>query len=317
MLNRSGRSLAGPVLGALFALLGAAARADADASSNVPAEAVAPAVDLAPPELQQPPFLFEVVRHLYRWYLDEGDVERVADRKQFPFWIRELHPPLDPGDRSRLGEIILPLLGVSVRLKQADYRIDELKVTVRSKGFKIVNVARIDVPAARPADCALVEVDLKSMLDYLFRTRAQRDYPDAALGKRLRQAVAEQVGEDDKSEAGDQAVYVSPLSPVANELWVFWETHKMLIRFASDIDLANTAVWDHETLAVRTYDIEKQVVVALGEAAGSNAFMTRDQVGRALYNCIVFGRRMTITPTNAPAAASAEPAAVSPSAGSR
>ena len=34
--------------------------------------------------------------------------------------------------------------------------------------------------------------------------------------------------------------------------------------------------------------------MSLNEAAGSNAFMTRDQIGRALYNCIVLGRRFEV-----------------------
>jgi hypothetical protein len=45
---------------------------------------------------------------------------------------------------------------------------------------------------------------------------------------------------------------------------------------------------------VKTWDVLNQVVVSLDEAAGSNAFMTRDQIGRALYNCVVLGRRLEI-----------------------
>ena len=70
----------------------------------------------------------------------------------------------------------------------------------------------------------------------------------------------------------------------------------MLIRFASDIDLASPAVWEHEELAARLYDIDENVVVSLDEVAGSNAYLTRAQVGRALYNCIVLGRRVELQP---------------------
>ena len=87
----------------------------------------------------------------------------------------------------------------------------------------------------------------------------------------------------------------APLSPVANEVWVYWENRKLLIRFASDIDLTNPAVWEHESLMVKTWDTLNQVVVSLDEAAGSNAFLTRDQIGRALYNCIVLDRRLEAT----------------------
>ena len=38
---------------------------------------------LAPAELVQPAYLYEVTRHLYRWYLDEAEVERVVQARQF------------------------------------------------------------------------------------------------------------------------------------------------------------------------------------------------------------------------------------------
>ena len=44
-------------------------------------------------------------------------------------------------------------------------------------------------------------------------------------------------------------------------------------------------------------DIDEQTVVSLDEVAGSNAYLTRDQVGRALFNCIVLGKRMILNPS--------------------
>jgi hypothetical protein len=66
--------------------------------------------------------------------------------------------------------------------------------------------------------------------------------------------------------------------------------------------LTNPAVWEHETLAVKLFSLDQKVVVSLDEVAGSNAFMTRDEAGRALFNCIVLGRRVSLQPpANAPA----------------
>jgi hypothetical protein len=70
----------------------------------------------------------------------------------------------------------------------------------------------------------------------------------------------------------------------------------MLIRFTSDLDLSNPSVWGKESLKVRTFDIDKQVVVSQSEVPGSNAFLNRDQVGRVLYNCIVLGQRVAVAP---------------------
>ncbi len=89
-------------------------------------------------------------------------------------------------------------------------------------------------------------------------------------------------------------VHVAPLSPVANELWVFIEERKLLVQFTSDNDLENPAMWEHQSLVVRSYDILNQTVVSLHDVPGSNAFLTRDQVGRALYNCVILGRRIVV-----------------------
>jgi hypothetical protein len=249
------------------------------------------------PELLSKPFLFEVVRHLYRWYMDEADALKAARLPVFTFWVRDLRPNLDPGDRSRLGEIILPGFGIAVRVKQADYAIEETGIRVKNSSFKITNVARIDIPAPRPPGAIPVEVDYSEIRGYLFRTRSQVEYPEGDLLMRLRLAARKEIERElarrgAKAPEGEQIVHLSPLSPVANEAWAFSETGRLLIRFASDIDLADPAVWDHEELAVKTYDADSQVVVSLDEVAGSNAYLTRDQVGRVLFNCIILGRRL-------------------------
>jgi hypothetical protein len=253
-----------------------------------------------PPEITQTNYLFEVVRHLYRWHIDESEVERIVGSKRFIFWVCRLDTQLDPGDQSILGEIILPQVNLSVRVKKADYRIEELGTVVQSKSFKITQVIRGQAPGYAPRACVVVEVEVKEMLDYLFQTRNQRDYPDAVLVDRLRQAVrkeAEAAGIIQTNAAAvEQVVHLAPLSPVANETWVFWEAGRKLLHFASDIDLANPAVWQHEVLAARIYDLDQQVVVTHEEAPGSNRFLTRYQVSRALFNCVVLGQRITLPP---------------------
>ncbi len=255
-----------------------------------------------PAELLDEQYLYEVVRHLYRWYLDEADALKVTRDKQIVFWVRRLHTKLDPGDRSVLGQIILPKLGVSARVKKADYVIEEYGAHVKNDRFKIINVSRISVPARPPSDVVAVKVDHDDMRDYLFKTRMSMMFPEGKLLESLRAAAREEILEDqsDKPQAlakgRDQIVHLSSISPVANEVWIFWETGRLLLRFASDFDLTHPAVWDHEELSVDLYDIDEQVVVSLDEVAGSNAYMTRDQVGRALFNCIVLGRRLVLEP---------------------
>ena len=268
-------------------LLAAAAGAPAAVPSAAKATTALPA------ELLESSFLYEITRHLYRWYMDESDVEKQAGEKDFPFWVRRAEAPLDAGDRSALATVLLPRMGIEVKVKKADYTIEELDLAVKSKGVRIVNVARVPVPAAPPPGAVVQAVAYAEMQDYLFRTRTQAEFPDEAMFERLRVALREHLGLDpNQREAGEQVVHVAPLSPVANELWVFWENKKLLIRFSSDVDLENPEMWKHQTLGIRTYDVLTQTVVALDEAAGSNAYLTRDQIGRALFNCVILGQRL-------------------------
>lgn len=254
----------------------------------------------APPELLQTNYLYEVVRYLYRWHLDESEIERIVGAKQFVFWVCRLEPKLDPGDRSVLGEILLPQVGLGVKVKKADYTIEDLGVVVKSPNFRVTRITRGQVPAHAPRGAAVVEVDMQDMRDYLFRTRNQHDYPDAALVEHLRQALRKEAAKQGilatNAPAGEQMVHLAPLSPVANDTWVFWEAGRKLFYFASDIDLANPAVWEHQSLMVHIFDLDQQVVVSHEEAPGSNRFLTRYQVSRALFNCILLGQRISVPP---------------------
>jgi hypothetical protein len=266
-------------------------------------------VSSIPPELLEKSYLYEVVRHLYRWYVDESEVERIIDAKKFTFWVRRLESQLDPGDRSIISEILLPQLDIAVRVKKADYTIKDMAIDVKSPGFRITQIVRANVTVFSRLSCQVVEVDVNEMRDYLFRTRNQKDFPDAVMIEHLRQALLKEVTKESISmtnlPAGERIIHMAPLSPVANETWIFWEDGRKLFFFASDIDLANPAVWEHETMMVRVFDLDQQVIVSPREAPGSNRFLTRYQVSRALFNCIMLGRRVTLPPP--PAAGSGSP----------
>ncbi len=263
----------------------------------------APAAAAAAPmaQMTSQPWLNEIVRHLYRWYIDERDIDAVVASGEIVFWTRPLTVKLDEGDRSRFGEVVLPQFSLVVKVKQADYAIPELDTTVRNADFRITDVARLDPPLARHEGATEIRANYQELRDELFKTRLQAAFPEGELLDRLRAAVRAELAKSLGTKAGDppaaeQVVHLAPLSPIANEAWVFWETGRKLIRFASDIDLANPAVWEHEQLAVKLFDIDRKVVVSLDEVAGSNAFMTRDEAGRALFNCIVLGKRIELTP---------------------
>lgn len=248
-------------------------------------------------ESLQKPFMFELVRYLYRWHLDADDLKRPEKGDQFVFWVRDLEKALDEGDESRFAEVVIPHFGMLVTLKFSNYHIAELGVHIRNDGYKVVHVTRHIPPALIPAGYTLVSVDAKEMVDHLFRTRNDKTFPSEQMLLPMRDSVGRVVEEDFEKRGADipnegQILHLAPLSPVVNESWFFWETGRMLIRVASDIDLNHPLVWQQDSLFVDTYDLESQVVVSMDEAAGSNAYLTRDQIGRVLYNCIVLGVRL-------------------------
>ncbi len=254
-------------------------------------------------EFNEKPYLFEVVRHLYRWYMDEEDIKFTTSNDKFVFWVRSLDYKLDAGDNSKFGEIILPRLGIRIKVKKADYTIEKVNIVVKNDTFKIVNVGRIPINKSEkvPAGYTDITVEYKEMRDYLFKTRKDVTFPDEELILRIRKTARAELLDDLKKDGkklptGNPVIHISSLSPVANEVWVFWEEGRLMLKFASDIDLSNPIVWDHDEMSVKPYDIDTQVVVSMNEVAGSNAYMTRDQIGRALYNCIVLGKRVVLNP---------------------
>jgi hypothetical protein len=260
-----------------------------------------------PPEITSKPWLHEVVRHLYRWYIDERDIDAVVAADEVIFYVRELKPTLDEGDRSRFCEVVLPQFQVVVKAKQADYTIPELDTTVKNTSFRITSVTRLDEPPPKPDGAIEIRLNYTQLRDELFRTRALAAFPEGELLERLRAAARTELFKDPKNlpenppnqPAGplpQQTIFLAPLSPIANEVYIYWEDRRTLIRFASDIDLTNPAVWQHESLAVRLFPLEQKTVVSLDEVSGSNAFLTRDQAGRALFNCVVLGRKLLLQP---------------------
>jgi hypothetical protein len=150
-----------------------------------------------------------------------------------------------------------------------------------------------------------LRVPKKELVQLLFTTRNIVEFPDEVMIERMRQALREQVNDQLGEEAGgklakrehakEHTFYFAPISPISNDLWVFWETGGKVFRFSSDTDINTKAYWDYEKLGIRIYDLKTYVVVSLTETAGSNAFVTRDWAARVLYNCVVHGRRMVIT----------------------
>ena len=166
---------------------------------------------------------------------------------------------------------------------------------MRNDSFKVHSVGAYTLaPAARSA-YTVYRFDRGELSDYLFKTRNDRVFPDEHLRERLRAAVRKTMGDRPADvEEGPAVVYLAPLSPVSNDLWVYWENGHRIIRFSSDADLTQKIYWDLAGIDVHVYDLRENVVVSLGEVPGSNKYVTRDWAARVLFNCIALGQKVTM-----------------------
>ena len=139
---------------------------------------------------------------------------------------------------------------------------------------------------------------------HLFETRNALDFPDEAMVNQIRLAVRDEIRERIREKGIEmtgepEILHLASLSPVANSAWIFWERGRLLIRYTSQFDLGSPLAWRHPEHAVTVYDLTTQVVVSLHEVPGSNAYFTRDMVARALFNCVVLGKRIELIPDSA------------------
>jgi len=240
----------------------------------------------------------DLSRYLYRWYFDENDYARLDPQLKDQLWLRRLEMIADEGDRSRYLEVVLPAVGVAVTLKKTDYRIPELKLDIRSGGYRVIRVSR---DAVSPKGFAVLKLHSDALIAKIFEMRLERTFPGDALQTHILTNLSPQADALAQSPRNvPQTFFFAPVHEVDNEAWVFWEEGKLLFKASSEIDLANPDAWRTERLELTVIDTVCQTVVSFSERPGSNRHVTRDQVGRALYNCVVLGQKRTALPAASP-----------------
>ena len=249
------------------------------------------------PQVLTREYVAEILRYLYRWYADETMLAAVSQHTDTELWVRPLHPRLDSGDNSLFCEALIPSVHLRIVLKRADYLVEELGQRVRNESYKVHSVEpHAALPAAR-SEYTVYRFDRAELVDYLFRTRNNGVFPDKELQERLRAAVRKAIVPRPPDVAeGPPEVYVAPLSPVSNDLWVYWDNGHRIIRFSSDADLAQKIYWDVAGVDVHVYDLRDNVIVSMGEVPGSSKYVTRDWAARVLFNCIALGQKVVLQP---------------------
>jgi len=243
----------------------------------------------------------QLTQYLYRWYLDETDFKRFNPEFKHQLWIRIPQTVADPQDKSRYLEVVFPAMGVMVTLKKTDYQIPELKLAVKNDGYRVTQVCRDTCRRnVQQSDYAVMDINIDALYERLFKTRLERVYYDAALLSQLKEsaqheiAALHEVPGQSQQPHPPETLYVAPVNTLANEIWCFWEEGKMLLRFTSDIDLSNPELWTQESVTIQLYSAVEQTVVSHEERPGDARFITRDQIARALFNCIILGQKISL-----------------------
>jgi hypothetical protein len=242
-------------------------------------------------------FVLEALRYVYRWHFDQSYILDADSVKTLQVWTRPLHPKLDADDRSDYAEMWIPAIKTEIQLKRAEYSVSELNLNINERSFKVTRVTRQKECTASRPNYQVHSYPLAEVKDYLFVTRTNRIPVSDALRQSASNLVADYLNRTHPEPfTEDQIGYLSPLSSVSNELWFFWETGRKLLLFSADVDLTNPVFSELSQLRMQVIDLDKDVIASTREIPGSNAFVTKDWVGRLLYNCILYGERVVRTP---------------------
>jgi hypothetical protein len=265
-------------------------------SSNPAPNSTAAGGDAASSPVLQKQFILEVMKHLYRWNFDQSYVLEAGKLDTLEVWARPLHPHLDTGDRSEFTELWIPAVNMRVELKRSDYAVPEMNLEIVDHSFKVKRVTRQLRPPASRSNYAVAHYELSEVRDYLFATRTNRVAVSDNLRAAARKLMADYLKKAHPDRfTEDQILYLAPISTVSNDVWVFWETGRRILHFSADVDLSNPGFAEISQLRMEVIDLDKDVVASTKEVPGSNAFVTKDWVGRLFFNCILYGERLVRT----------------------
>lgn len=250
-------------------------------------------------------YLFELLRYLYRWHLDDAILAgRALQDPELVVYYRPLEPQLDAGDASQFVELLFAGVNLVVHLKKADYTLEKTGATIRNRHFKVQSVHYYPNLEWDPADYGQVAYARDEIFSYLLATRNDREFPALSVRQRLRLEALRALDRfdawPDPLPEGEQVGFVAPISIVSNDLWFFWAEGNRLFRFATDTDVIDESYWNIAEVSVEIIDLRRDVIVSPLEKPQSNQHYAKDFIGRVLYNCIVLGEQVSNPGTNGP-----------------
>ncbi len=245
--------------------------------------------------LRDPIFLYEILRYAYRWHFADDRFIQPDREEQVALWIRTVQPERDPGDHSEYAQIWIPRVNLALDLKRSEYAVPELKLEINERAYRVERVNRLEAPPYPERAYTLVKLPMREVLDFLLRTRNERQVPEGEQRVRIREAILRYVAHHVTDQVTEpQVAFIAPLSPVANDVWIFWENGRRVFHVTADYSISHPAFWEHAPLNVEVVELDAAVVVSREQVPGSNAFVTRDWMGRVLFNCVILGERVEL-----------------------
>jgi hypothetical protein len=104
---------------------------------------------------------------------------------------------------------------------------------------------------------------LSEVRDHLFATRTNRVAVSDNLLTAARKLISDYLRKahpDPFTE--EQILYVAPISPVCNDVWVLWESGRKIMIFSADTDLSNPGFAQLSQLRLQVIDLDKDVVAS-------------------------------------------------------
>ncbi len=244
-------------------------------------------------------YLRGALHYIYFWYLDSEHFFEYDQDKNLEILVKKIDYVKDKNNNSEQYNLIIPDLNFGVDLIKANYRIEELDLQITNSSFKIVAVyPNICEPGTNEGYSVKILKENR-LFSELLKTRNKKSPPSEVIMKKLRKSLNKLIQVESKTASKlPQTFYIGPLSKYSNDIWIFWETKKKLVKFSSATDFTTDGYWQLLPLFTKIFDLNTDVVTSLEEVSGSNAYITKTWAGRIMYNCIVDGLKIVIQPSS-------------------
>jgi len=244
-------------------------------------------------------YLRGVLEYVYFWHLDPAHFFEDDQDTNIEILVKRNSYSKDLNNKSTRYELIVPDLNLGISLVKANYKIQELDLQITNASYKVVAVNPDFREPVTNKEFQIRFLSEGNMMKRLFQNR----YKPAVLSNYVKTNIYNSLVKLSKLELGhplkkEHIFYVGPLSDYSNDIWIFWEAERKIVKLSSASDYTSKAYWQLLPIYVKIYDLDSDVVVSLSEVSGSNAYITKDFAGRIMFNCIVNGKKFIINEQN-------------------